>query len=231
MSRLAAIAMGIALSAPAAFGQSGISMSSPQSAPMMPSPQVGGRGTIGISGPPAGGRFFGGRGHGRRFGHSGSVLLYGAPYFYPDYYYQPYEEEAPAPPPAPTPTPAVKNEPLPDPVLLELRGDRWVRVTEFETGAPAAPAPIQRNAAHKAVVAKEVPPAILVFRDGHTEDVNSYSIIDGAIYTKADYWTEGTWSRKIEIADLDIPATLEQNRQRGVKFELPSGPDEVMIRP
>ena len=81
------------------------------------------------------------------------------------------------------------------------------------------------------MAAKEVPPAILVFRDGHTEDVSSYSIIDGAIYTRADYWTEGTWSRKIEIADLDVPATLKQNQQRGVKFELPSGPNEVMIRP
>lgn len=231
MSRLAAVAMAIALSSPASFGQSGMSMSSPQSAPMMPSPQVGGRGTIGISGPPADGRSFGGRGHGRRSGRGGPIVFYGAPYYYPEYY-ESYEQEAPAPQPAPpAPTPVVKNEPLPDPVLLELRGDRWVRVTEFETGAAAAPTPIQRSAARKAVAAKEVPPAILVFRDGHTEDVSSYSIIDGAIYTRADYWTEGTWSRKIEIADLDVPATLKQNQQRGVKFELPSGPNEVMIRP
>jgi len=36
---------------------------------------------------------------------------------------------------------------------------------------------------------------------------------------------------EIQIADLDLPATLKQNQDRGVRFELPSGPDEVMIRP
>ena len=82
-----------------------------------------------------------------------------------------------------------------------------------------------------ATVVKETPPAILIYRDGRTEDVSSYSIIGGTIYTKANYWTEGAWTRKIQIADLDIPATLQQNRQRGVKFDLPSGPDEVVIRP
>ena len=51
------------------------------------------------------------------------------------------------------------------------------------------------------------------------------------IYTKGDYWSSGNWTRKIQIADLDLPATLKQNQDRGVKFELPSGPDEVMIRP
>jgi hypothetical protein len=78
---------------------------------------------------------------------------------------------------------------------------------------------------------KELPPAILVYRDGHTEEINSYSIIGPVIYTKADYWTSGSWTRKIQIADLDLPATFKQNQDRGVKFDLPSNPDEVMIRP
>jgi hypothetical protein len=61
--------------------------------------------------------------------------------------------------------------------------------------------------------------------------LSSYSIIGTLIYTKGDYWSSGNWTRKIQIADLDLPATLKQNQDRGVKFELPSGPDEVMIRP
>lgn len=223
MNRLLAGLAIIALWAPISFGQAGMSMSSPQSAPMMPSPQAGGRGTIGISGPPAGGRFFG-RGHGHRFGRQ-PIIFYGAPYYYPDYY-EPYEAEAPEPPaPAPASASAAKNEPLPDAVLLELHGGQWVRVKDFETG-PASAAPVQT-----AAVRKEAPAAVLVFRDGHSEEVKSYSIIDGVIYTKADYWTEGAWSRKIEVAALDIAATLKQNQQRGVKFELPTGPNEVMIRP
>jgi hypothetical protein len=30
---------------------------------------------------------------------------------------------------------------------------------------------------------------------------------------------------------LDVPATLKLNQERGAKFSLPSGPNEVMIRP
>jgi hypothetical protein len=80
-------------------------------------------------------------------------------------------------------------------------------------------------------VPKETPPAVLVYRDGHTEYVSSYSIIGPTIYTTADDETNGSWTRKIQVADLDIPATLKQNQQRGVKFDLPSGPNEVVIRP
>jgi hypothetical protein len=121
-----------------------------------------------------------------------------------------------------------KPEPLPDPVLLELHGSRWVKVTNFGEASQQALAP---SAKAEAQLAKTIAPAVLVYRDGHSEEVNSYSIIGSAIYTKADYWSSGSWTRTIHIADLDIPATLKQNRQRGVKFDLPSGPDEVVIRP
>jgi hypothetical protein len=51
------------------------------------------------------------------------------------------------------------------------------------------------------------------------------------LYTSANYWTSGSWTRKIEIANLDVPATLKLNQERGSKFSLPSGPQEVVIRP
>jgi len=122
----------------------------------------------------------------------------------------------------------VKNEPLPEPALLELRGTQWVRVTNFGESSQIALSPTVQASTQRPV---ETPPAVLVYRDGHSEEVSSYSIIGSMIYTKADYWTAGAWTRTIQIADLDIPATLKRNQQRGVKFELPSGPDEVMIRP
>jgi hypothetical protein len=132
----------------------------------------------------------------------------------------------------------VKNEPLADSALLELRGNTWVHVADFsETSGPVS-TPAQRSGVSKETpplrnpaVLKEMPPAVLVYRDGHTEDVSSYSIIGPTIYTDADYWTNGKWTRKIQISDLNIPATLNQNQQRGVKFDLPSGPNEVVIRP
>jgi hypothetical protein len=153
---------------------------------------------------------------------------YGAPYFYSDYY-EPSEFEYPPPEPSPPPIQVqVKPEPLPDPVLLELHSGRWVKVNNFGESTDRAltvqtPAESQTKAT--------LPPAVLVYRDGHTEELSSYSIIGGSIHTKSNYWTTGTWTRTIRVADLDIPATLRQNEQRGVNFELPSGPDEVMLRP
>jgi hypothetical protein len=51
------------------------------------------------------------------------------------------------------------------------------------------------------------------------------------LYAKADYLATGAWTRKVQLADLDLPATVKQNQQRGLKFELPSGPNEVVLRP
>ena len=215
MSRFFALTLLLALSAPGLFAQISISGHS------------AGRGSIGISGARSHGRGFGDGMRRNRFGRN--PFFFGDPYFYSDYY-DSYGSDYPSPPPAPQPAPApqvqVTNEPLPDPVLLELRGNQWVRVTDF--GGTFGPVSISSQAS---AVQKETPPAVLVYRDGHTENVSSYSIIGPLIYTKADYWTEGSWTRKIQIADLNIPATLKQNQQRGVKFELPSGPNEVVIRP
>src|SRR6266567_2624142 len=151
---------------------------------------------------------------------------YGAPYSYSDYY-EPYQEEyaRPEPPVQPAPAAQVKNAPLPDPVLLELRGNQWVRVTSF-TQAPAEKPVLERSRGPEKSL-----PAVLIYRDGHSEEISSYSIIGRVIYAKSDYWTNGAWTRNIQVADLDIAATMRENEQRGVKFDLPSGPDEVMIRP
>ena len=177
----------------------------------------GHRPSVGIS--------FGEGGHHRGFRRN--PFFYGAPYFYSDF--NSYEPEyQPPPPPAPQAAPVVqvKTEPLPDAVLLELRGNQWVRVTSFGTVSEQALAPVAQTAPQK-----EMPPAVLIYRDGHSEEVSSYSIIGKLMYTKSDYWSSGAWTRTIQIADLDVPATLKQNQQRGVKFDLPAGPDEVVIRP
>ncbi|MGH9515715.1 MAG: hypothetical protein ACRD3P_08570 [Terriglobales bacterium] len=154
---------------------------------------------------------------------------YGAPYFHSDYYEPPdfdYQSREASPPPAQVP---VKAEPLPDPVLLELHGSRWVKVTSF--GDLSDHALTVETPVGSQTKSKPLPPAVLVYRDGHTEELSSYSIIGGSIHTKSNYWTTGVWTRTIPVADLDIPATLQQNQKRGVNFELPAGPDEVMLRP
>jgi len=165
----------------------------------------------------------------RGLGRAGSLYW---PYFYSDYYPESYDYEnqppAPGPPPAPAAASIARQEPVPDPVLLELQGNQWVKVASFAMPSAQTSSALQADVRPAAT---EIAPAVLVYRDGHSEEVTSYSIIGTSIYTKSDYWSNGAWTRTIQIADLDIPATLKQNQQRGVKFELPSGPNEVMIRP
>ena len=72
---------------------------------------------------------------------------------------------------------------------------------------------------------------MLVFRDGHQEEIGKYLIEGTTIYTGSDYWTTGSWTRKVPIADLNVAETLKLNQQRGANFRLPSNPNEVMLRP
>jgi hypothetical protein len=178
---------------------------------------------------PAGASNFGrrpiGLAHSHRYSYPGYAYS-GLPYFYSDY--EPYEEYALEPPPRPEPAPQVKTEPAADPMLLELHGSQWVKVSNFSQGSDRT---ISTAVPAQQISSKPLPPALLVFRDGHTEEISSYSIIGQTIYAKADYWSTGKWTRTIQLADLNIPVTLEQNHERGVNFGLPSSPDEIMIRP
>ena len=169
------------------------------------------------------------------------------PYFYSDYAEGPGE----APPdqiveqiaaPAPPTPPHVAA----DAMMIELQGDHWVRVTndgetqsggDFNPNGPQHTATAQPFAApsvRRAVASESsaiVPSAVLVFRDGHQEEISKYMIRGATIYAGADYWNGGSWTRKVQIAELDVPATLKLNQGRGANFNLPSSPDEVMIRP
>jgi hypothetical protein len=200
---------------------------------------------------------FGGRGRGRgergkivrRGGRRGYYGGYGYGYlpgYYPYDYPDGYEQEAPPPeqppvvveyPPQPPPPPAPPVESL----LLEYKNGQWVRVP---TGAqtPAGPLVSQPGSAQAPSPRRNVPagqessrpPAvlpstILVFRDGHKEDVNKYVIEGNVIYASTNYWSTGSWTKKIPLSELNVPATLKINQQRGVKFKLPSGPNEVVI--
>jgi len=179
----------------------------------------------------------------RRF-FSGSAFL-PFPYYYPDYDYEPAEAEAPPPqvvvvqsaqPPAPPVTPA-------EPLVMEYQGGEWVRIASYSrspTGAQSVQPRPARTSSLRSVAAggnepaqppRELPPAVLVFRDGHKEEVERYTIMGAVIYAGADYWSTGSWTRKVPIAELDVSATLKLNQERGGKFSLPSAPDELVIRP
>jgi hypothetical protein len=130
------------------------------------------------------------------------------------------------------------------PLMIELRGDRYVRVDSEEMSdtppisskaidSRSAPGRQLRssNSEVPQTAAKELPGAVLVFRDSHREEISEYTIADGVLYTRADYYTSGSWNRKIELSSLNLPETLKSNQSRGVRFQLPAASNEVTVGP
>jgi hypothetical protein len=140
-------------------------------------------------------------------------------------------------------------------LLIELQGDRYVRVNdsqmqtesgtqslapERDTQASALHERSRRSATHDsaessslgvAAVPAQLPPVILVLRDGTRQEVHDYTIADGVLYARGDLYTDGYWSKKIELSALNLPETIKSNQERGIQFLLPSAPNEVITRP
>jgi hypothetical protein len=184
------------------------------------------------------GAFAGRDGH--AFGRS--LVWFGDPFLYSDYA-QPATYERTISPvivvqPAAAAAPA---EPKADPLMIEWQGDHYVRYSgqggaakgnglplDYSESAP--PSATQLHTAQQ-VSPADLPPAVLVFRDGHREQVSDYVIADGNLYARGDYWHDGFWSKTVQLSALDMPATLRANSDSGVKFVLPSAPNEVVTRP
>ncbi len=244
---LPAAVLGMALLAPSAPAQGRGMRSAPAGAHGRSSPRLGGRGENG-------------RRSQRGFLDNSSSLYppYFFPYD-DDYDYddEPDTPEAsPVPQAAPVqivvaqaaPTPAPVAAPV-EPLLLENHGGQWVRIptgNQMAISHSAKPDAAQASSLQTAISSPnespiespaeaappqpELPPAIVVFRDGHMEEVGKYMIQGDALFTNTDDWSTGSWTRKIPLADLDIPASLKLNKERGSKFSLPSGPNDVVIR-
>jgi hypothetical protein len=60
---------------------------------------------------------------------------------------------------------------------------------------------------------------ILIFRDGSHREVRNYALMGNSIYDLGV--KPGQGKMKILLADLDIPATVAANDQRGIEFKLP----------
>ena len=58
---------------------------------------------------------------------------------------------------------------------------------------------------------------VLVYRDGHTEEVQNYAIVGKTIWI-----FNKSRARKVAISELDLPATKRDNEDRGIDFVLPS---------
>ncbi len=101
-------------------------------------------------------------------------------------------------------------------------------VAEQPPASPYGPDGPPEQQAYAAPPPKPLPddkpgdPTELVFRNGHHEEVNSYAIMGDAIYV----FDQGR--KKIALTELDIPATVKANDDRGVQFRLPT-PDKKAV--
>jgi hypothetical protein len=89
------------------------------------------------------------------------------------------------------------------------------QIDEMEsTTKKSEPAESERQAP-----AAEQPGTLLVFRDGHSIEVQNYAIVGDTIYDLS----QGP-RHKIALADLDLKATEKENDARGLDFRLPTRP-------
>jgi hypothetical protein len=105
------------------------------------------------------------------------------------------------------------------PTIFDRRGPRRPAGYYEERAEPAASKEVEP--AH-AVVETPAPPepavqpkTVLIFRDGHQEEVQNYAILGEHLIAL------GETRRKIELASLDLPATVKANDERGIDFTLP----------
>ena len=177
---------------------------------------------------------FGGRSPSRSFGR-GAIFL-GDP-FYADYPIAPItmpQQYVLAPPATVADAPP---EPKSEPLMIELQGNRYVRFggrqQSAERGASAAPDYAEARTAPSVSQQPAQPeiPTVLIFRDGHREQVPEYAIVGSTIYASGDYWQSGHWTKDIQLSALNIPETVRANQNNGVKFILPSAPNQVITRP
>jgi hypothetical protein len=178
--------------------------------------------------------FGGGYASARRYRPYWGSYYYGDPFLYDDYPSGSLAS-APAPPQVvvvQASSPVQEVERSADPLLIELRGNEYVRVGDGVSRGSAQADPISIAASppldHQP--AADVP-AVLIYRDGRHEQVADYAIVGGIIYARGDYWRTGSWTKPIQLSALNIPATILANQKQGVKFVLPAGPNEVVTRP
>jgi len=178
-----------------------------------------------------------------RFGHHGYPRGGYYPFglfdpFYADYLSDEYP--AAAQPPLfvmqpPSPSAATEPPPAPtQPLMIELQGDRYVQVSGDQPSRAQMidPMPAAQPLSHSALITRSQPDsAVLIYRDGHRQEISSYTIADGILYASADYATTGRWNQKIDLSSINVPATVATNSSRGLRFQLPSAPNEVIVGP
>ncbi len=90
--------------------------------------------------------------------------------------------------------------------------------TSDESGSASNPAE-QAQASPLVAEADTTPQplTVLVFKDGHQVEIDNYAIVGATLY---DLSQDRRW--KIGLSELDLPATIKENDNRGLDFQLPA---------
>ncbi len=142
---------------------------------------------------------------------------FGYPIAYPAYGgYYPYDYGSdymqPEPPPAPQPEPAST---APAPTIFDRGGNGYATSRPAEAAAPAQEQPAERQLAGTPPEPQET--VTLVFRDGKKLDITNYAIMGEMLFDL----TPDHLRKKIPLSELDLPAPMKVNDDRGVEFTLP----------
>jgi hypothetical protein len=147
------------------------------------------------------------RGH--RFGSPFYGGVVGVPYAYPWYTTEAEDDSVN--------DPAEQEDDRGGPTVFDRRGagtdesaGQQNQDEDYRTARPSEPAPQPAIA--------EQPSTVLVFKDGRRLEVSNYAIAGSTLYNLSD-----GLPRKVALAELDLPATVKQNDDRGVDFQLPAG--------
>lgn len=70
---------------------------------------------------------------------------------------------------------------------------------------------------HEQTTDSRMRPTVLVFRDQHKQEVQNYAIVADMLWDFAPQQTV-----KIPLSELDIPATVKANQDRGIRFSVPA---------
>lgn len=160
--------------------------------------------------PSVGSLNFGRVGHGRGFGFHARPRerrrdrqlfypYYGVGYYVPYGYDYGYDDSDYAAPPAPQDY-GPDHGPPPSAYPYPRANDYRVEVNQ----QPQAPVSGQ-------------PETVLIFKDGHQQEVKNYAIVGSTLFDLSDGRTH-----KVQLAELDLPATVKQNDDRGITFQLPA---------
>src|SRR5208283_3605488 len=155
------------------------------------------------------GPYFGRRGYGYKngYGYGGGAWI--APYYYPIFDDSSAYDSGPGGPYLYYGPPADQTLHI---VVDTPPARRDAVADDDDDASTAAVTPKSKRASD----AKPVDPTVLVFRDGHQQEVSNYAIMGQTVYV-FDHRKQ-----KIALGDLDVPATIKANDDRGVEFQLPN---------